>query len=435
MSLQVVQNFYIVSLAVADMAVASLVMPFNVANYVIGQWVFGEIFCNIWLTSDILMCTASILNLCAIAIDRYYAIHDPISYAVKRTFWRVLAGIGLAWILSAIISIPPLLGWNNATGRSLYDAYNRTCQLTDEKSFVIYSASGSFYIPLVIMTFVYIKVFSAARKRLKARANAAAAAKLAAMNNQTGVVAASSSALLVKNGGGVGSCDQTGKTHKPEMDGPTASHAMLEVSSAGSPEEICKDHMLTAEAATGRLLHITTSTSTMPTADSNHTVSSTLTALNESPKPALCTLNEKNRSANNSDSDQPQLSPAKGKQSCNGDRKTLALSSSSTQRQKRTGTMHSFVEERHKISLSKERRAARTMAIIMGAFVACWLPFFLMYVIFPFCPYCVANTSPRAINFIVWLGYVNSALNPVIYTVFNVDFRRSFKRLLGGKCL
>ena len=96
--------------------------------------------------------------------------------------------------------------------------------------------------------------------------------------------------------------------------------------------------------------------------------------------------------------------------------------------------MSQFLEEKQRISLSKERRAARTMGIIMGAFVLCWLPFFLMYVIFPFCPSCKADTDPRVSIFIVWLGYINSTLNPIIYTIFNIDFRRSFKTLLQGKC-
>lgn len=96
---------------------------------------------------------------------------------------------------------------------------------------------------------------------------------------------------------------------------------------------------------------------------------------------------------------------------------------------KKTGGVYQFIEERQRISLSKERRAARTLGIIMGVFVVCWLPFFLMYVIVPFCPSCCP--SRRLINFITWLGYLNSALNPVIYTIFNMDFRRAFRKLLG----
>lgn len=98
--LRIVQNFFIVSLAVADLTVAVLVLPFNVANMMIGRWVFGIHLCKMWLTSDVLCCTSSILNLCAIALDRYWAITDPINYAQKRTVERVLMLIGGVWILS-----------------------------------------------------------------------------------------------------------------------------------------------------------------------------------------------------------------------------------------------------------------------------------------------------------------------------------------------
>ena len=50
--------------------VAITVLPLNVAYSVLGRWIFGSVTCKIWLTADVLCCTASILNLCAIAMDR-----------------------------------------------------------------------------------------------------------------------------------------------------------------------------------------------------------------------------------------------------------------------------------------------------------------------------------------------------------------------------
>lgn len=66
--LRIVQNFFIVSLAVADLTVAVLVLPLNVANMMIGRWEFGIHLCKMWLTMDVLCCTSSILNLCAIGM-------------------------------------------------------------------------------------------------------------------------------------------------------------------------------------------------------------------------------------------------------------------------------------------------------------------------------------------------------------------------------
>jgi len=74
--------------------------------------------------------------------------------------------VTIVWLTSAVISVPPLIGWNAA---SLYDETTRRCQLTDDRGFVVYSAAGSFYIPLALMTFVYIKIYLATRRRLRAR--------------------------------------------------------------------------------------------------------------------------------------------------------------------------------------------------------------------------------------------------------------------------
>jgi hypothetical protein len=98
------------------------------------------------------------------------------------------------------------------------------------------------------------------------------------------------------------------------------------------------------------------------------------------------------------------------------------------------GQIWQFLEEKQRISLARERRAARTMGVVMGAFVLCWLPFFVVYVVFAFCQSCKDSTNPQVYNFIVWLGYINSTLNPLIYTVFNIDFRRAFTLLLRCRC-
>jgi hypothetical protein len=124
--------------------------------------VFGISLCKFWLTCDVLCCTASILNLCAIAVDRYQAIHDPINYRAKRTLSRVLFTIVLVWLLSALTSVPPLLGWNDWP-----DVFDESvpCKLTEQPGYVVLSASVSFYIPLVIMTTVYVKIFVATKQR------------------------------------------------------------------------------------------------------------------------------------------------------------------------------------------------------------------------------------------------------------------------------
>lgn len=78
----------------------------------------------------------------------------------------------------------------------------------------------------------------------------------------------------------------------------------------------------------------------------------------------------------------------------------------------------------------RERKAAKTLAIITGAFVVCWLPFFLMALLMPLCEAC--EIQDWIASLFLWLGYFNSTLNPVIYTIFSPEFRQAFKRILFG---
>ena len=101
---------------------------------------------------------------------------------------------------------------------------------------------------------------------------------------------------------------------------------------------------------------------------------------------------------------------------------------------RRRSTM--FVEQRMrlfnksrfgKISSSHERKATKTLGVIMGAFTACWLPFFIIALIHPFCKTCIPKWLG---SLFLWLGYANSLFNPIIYARFNRDFRTPFKHIL-----
>jgi len=74
----------------------------------------------------------------------------------------------------------------------------------------------------------------------------------------------------------------------------------------------------------------------------------------------------------------------------------------------------------------REQKALKTLGIIMGTFTLCWLPFFIVNVVRVFCAEVV---NKNLFVFFNWLGYVNSAFNPIIYCR-SPDFRKAFKRLL-----
>lgn len=69
--------------------------------------------CSIWLAVDVWMCTASILHLVVISLDRYIAVTHPITYPNLMTSKKAKLLIAGAWILSFVICFPPLVGWND----------------------------------------------------------------------------------------------------------------------------------------------------------------------------------------------------------------------------------------------------------------------------------------------------------------------------------
>lgn len=119
-ALKNIQNWFIASLAVADFFLGLVVMPFSLANEIMGYWIFGYWWCDIYSAMDVLLCTASIMNLCLISLDRFWSITQAVDYLRKRTPARAALMITLVWLMSALVCIPPLLGWKRATPAEQY---------------------------------------------------------------------------------------------------------------------------------------------------------------------------------------------------------------------------------------------------------------------------------------------------------------------------
>uniref|UniRef100_UPI003AB043CA D(1)-like dopamine receptor n=1 Tax=Centroberyx gerrardi TaxID=166262 RepID=UPI003AB043CA len=310
-----VTNFFVISLAVSDLFVAVLVMPWEAISEVTGTWLFGR-FCGIWIAFDIMCSTASILNLCIISVDRYWAIASPFKYERKMTHRVAFVMIGVAWTLSILISfIPVQLNWHRAEeeeeagegagrrGEAVMAASARnftgninimnnntgSCVANLNKTYAISSSLISFYIPVVIMIATYTRIYRIAQTQIRRIASLERAVEQAQNQNQ------------------------------------------------------------------------------------NHS-----------------------QNRNRQRQQQQQHRPA--------DENSL------------------------KTSFRKETKVLKTLSIIMGVFVFCWLPFFVLNCTVPFCdPPCVSDTT---FTVFVWFGWANSSLNPVIYA-FNADFRRAFATILG----
>ncbi|XP_056430834.1 D(1A) dopamine receptor [Hyla sarda] len=169
-----VTNFFVISLAVSDLLVAMLVMPWKAVAEIAGFWPFGS-FCNIWVAFDIMCSTASILNLCVISVDRYWAISSPFRYERKMTPKVAFIMISVAWTLSVLISfIPVQLNWHKAKTTSFFDL-NITlqgtamdnCDSSLNRTYAISSSLISFYIPVAIMIVTYTRIYRIAAKQIR----------------------------------------------------------------------------------------------------------------------------------------------------------------------------------------------------------------------------------------------------------------------------
>ena len=158
-------NYYIASLAVADLIVGVAVMPFNSVNKMTNDfWLFGDLWCDIWHSMDVFASTASINSLLFIALDRHSAISDPINYHTRwlSRYWVVF--VALIWVCSAFISFPAIAYWRWITTEYVLNQ----CIFPDDIFYLIFSSLVSFYIPLTIMVVVYIRIYRAATNQMNA---------------------------------------------------------------------------------------------------------------------------------------------------------------------------------------------------------------------------------------------------------------------------
>ena len=375
-NLQSVANYLIASLAVADLLVAVLVMPMAAVKEVSSQWFLGKEICDMWISFDVLCCTSSILHLVAISVDRYWAVTRA-DYIHNRPVRMIVLMIGLSWGISAVISIPPLFGWKDPENNP---EETGQCVISQDWGYTVYSTVGAFYIPLIIMIIIYLNVYRAARLRIRKRHF-----RSSAKSGGGGMDAKSSCSDIIK------------RRFK------FASGVSVPVQSPSTPSSLLSAGMSPANG-----------TSTPPIASGGCPTSASVTTSLMSP--TSCYEIADNGGSSNS-RHLPQWTPESNPAS-------PVLESSFRSKERKA---------REKREQMRERKAARTLAIITGSFVGCWLPFFILALVGPFCGKS-CQIPDLLVSVIGWLGYFNSLLNPVIYTVFSLDFRSAFQKILFGRC-
>ncbi|XP_051745589.1 alpha-2B adrenergic receptor-like [Ctenopharyngodon idella] len=142
--------------------IAVLTIPFTLANELMGYWYFELFWCEIVVALDVLFCTSSIMHLCAISLDRYLSISRPVQYATQRTPRKIKGAIVVVWLISAIISFPPLVAVNKTQ-----DGDCPQCKINEDVWYILYSSIGSFFAPCLITILVYVRIYQIAKKHIQ----------------------------------------------------------------------------------------------------------------------------------------------------------------------------------------------------------------------------------------------------------------------------
>ncbi|XP_047459510.1 5-hydroxytryptamine receptor 1D [Mugil cephalus] len=160
-----VTSVLIMNLAVSDLLVGVGVMPFVALSVINHDWVdYTDLCLYVGYTSSV-YCTASVLTLAAIALDRYHSIMDCLRYDSRCTVWRTCGVVLWIWLQALATSCPPLLGWSSVS--YVAPMYSCAVNWASSPSYTAFMAALSYLIPAVVIFFCYVKIVKVARSHAR----------------------------------------------------------------------------------------------------------------------------------------------------------------------------------------------------------------------------------------------------------------------------
>ncbi|XP_051911392.1 muscarinic acetylcholine receptor M2a isoform X2 [Hippocampus zosterae] len=166
-NLQTVNNYFLFSLACADLIIGLCSMNLYTVYIVIGYWPLGPVVCDLWLALDYVVSNASVMNLLIISFDRYFCVTKPLSYPVKRTTKMAGMMIAAAWVLSFILWAPAILFWQFIVGGRTVPEKECYIQFFSNAAVTFGTAIAAFYLPVIIMIQLYWQISRASKSRVK----------------------------------------------------------------------------------------------------------------------------------------------------------------------------------------------------------------------------------------------------------------------------
>ncbi|KAM6413819.1 histamine H1 receptor [Rhynochetos jubatus] len=428
--LQTVGNLYIVSLSIADLIVGAAVMPLNIVYLLSPVWTLGLPACLFWLSMDYVASTASIFNLFILCIDRYRSVQQPLKYLKYRTKMRASLMIWGVWLLSFMWVIP-ILGWHVFANNGERKVKEDKCETEFSKVtwFKVLTAIVNFYLPSIMMLWFYYKIFKAVRKHCQHRELTDGSYQSFSEKNHIhhNKMKDEENICLRKQ-----MLDEnTPPKDKQSSPQPKNTEAELQFSNPNK----------SSEAYVSKSNRKVFNWSCFPLAAARSEP-----GLDKAGKKCMCITkddkNEEEPCSQDSDlsdaSDNPtftdevpcrkQSDPNAGR-ACSPQEKTENRDFRGlTYLRKTWQSLHTH-SKRHIRGLhaNRERKAAKQLGVIMAAFMLCWIPYFVLFMVIAFHGH---EQFSKLHMFTIWLGYVNSTLNPFLYPLCNQNFKKTFKKIL-----
>uniref|UniRef100_A0A3Q0QWF4 Muscarinic acetylcholine receptor n=1 Tax=Amphilophus citrinellus TaxID=61819 RepID=A0A3Q0QWF4_AMPCI len=403
-ALKTVNNYYLLSLAFADLTIGTLSMNLYTTYIIMDQWALGPVVCDLWLAIDYVASNASVMNLLVISFDRYFSVTRPLTYRAKRTTKRAMTMIGLAWSISFILWAPAILFWQYIVGERTVQPNECYIQFLSEPIITFCTAIAAFYLPVSIMAILFWKIYQETEKRAKD----VQGLKGSGSGNSANQAQHQEAAMLHQTSQ---SCNSYGLNYMSS-----------EKKNASLPGQIRSRGKCEAEQSS------CDSFNNNEAGESGDQSGSEAEADARSPKDGKksrkgkknkdkhpLSINISPRGPNTATSSSADISPA------------AITMKDATVAKRFASKAKTEINKRKNERKANEKKAARTLSAILFAFITTWLPYNIMVLVNTFCQDCIPETL-WALGY--WLCYVNSTVNPMCYALCNKTFRTTFRDIL-----
>ncbi|XP_038609139.1 muscarinic acetylcholine receptor M2 [Tachyglossus aculeatus] len=402
--LQTVNNYFLFSLACADLIIGVFSMNLYTLYTVIGYWPLGAVVCDLWLALDYVASNASVMNLLIISFDRYFCVTKPLTYPVRRTTKMAGMMIAAAWVLSFILWAPAILFWQFIVGVRTVKEGECYIQFFSNAAVTFGTAIAAFYLPVIIMTVLYWHISRASKSRIKKD-------KKEPVANQDPVSPSLVQGRIVKPSNNNLPTGDDRLDHGKVQNGKATGEASLEDCIPGEEKESSNDSTSVSVVASnmreeevGRETGQGAASQGRSKADNSQFKGIRIVTKTE--KGDCCAPIHVS-------------AEVAGAQGQNGNDRQNVVARKIVKMTKQPA--------KKKPPPSREKKVTRTILAILLAFIMTWTPYNVMVLINTFCATCIPNTV-WTIGY--WLCYINSTINPACYALCNATFKKTFKHLL-----